>query len=77
MRLGAKSKLSVSKTLYNGMFLSGDSLQVIETQFRPVQLNERICCGGYIRDLKSGAVIREMPKRFRVFDDPECVLGSD
>ncbi|KAK6743643.1 hypothetical protein RB195_010744 [Necator americanus] len=50
-------------------------LQVFETQFRPVQLHERICCEGHISDLSSGHIIRDVPRRFRTLEDPECVLG--
>ncbi|VDM59415.1 unnamed protein product [Angiostrongylus costaricensis] len=49
--------------------------KVIETQFRPVELHERICCDGQISDLKTGVAIRNVPKRFRLKDDPHCVIG--
>ncbi|KJH43470.1 helicase protein [Dictyocaulus viviparus] len=49
--------------------------KVIETKFRPVELHERICCDGNITDLKTGTVVRKISKKFRVSDDPECVIG--
>ncbi|KIH47090.1 hypothetical protein ANCDUO_22856 [Ancylostoma duodenale] len=49
--------------------------KVFETHFRPVELHERICCDGHISELGSGNIIRDVPKRFRVPEDPECVLG--
>ncbi|KAK6049419.1 hypothetical protein COOONC_13076 [Cooperia oncophora] len=49
--------------------------KVIATQFRPVELHERICCSGRISDMNSDVVIREVPKRFRIPGDPEFVLG--
>ncbi|KHJ79518.1 helicase protein [Oesophagostomum dentatum] len=50
-------------------------LQVFETHFRPVELHERICCDGHISEFNTGNVIRDVPKRFRASDDPECILG--
>ncbi|WKX99197.1 hypothetical protein Q1695_014237 [Nippostrongylus brasiliensis] len=68
--------IGMSATLENleevGQWLNA---KVIATQFRPVELHERICCGGQISDLKTKVAIREVPKRFRVADDPECILG--
>ncbi|EPB71392.1 helicase protein [Ancylostoma ceylanicum] len=68
--------IGMSATLEN-LEQVGDwlSAKVFETHFRPVQLHERICCDGHISELGSGNIIRDVPKRFRVPEDPECVLG--
>ncbi|KHJ85059.1 hypothetical protein OESDEN_15220 [Oesophagostomum dentatum] len=68
--------IGMSATLEN-LEMVGEWLQakVFETHFRPVELHERICCDGHISEFNTGNVIRDVPKRFRASDDPECVLG--
>ncbi|VDK66692.1 unnamed protein product [Cylicostephanus goldi] len=68
--------IGMSATLEN-LVAVGEWLnaKVFETHFRPVDLTERICCDGHISELSTGNVIRDVPKRFRVPEDPECVLG--
>lgn len=68
--------IGMSATLENlsqvGSWLNA---KIIETQFRPIELHERVCCDGQISDLKTGVTIRNVPKLFRLQDDPQYVVG--